>query len=99
MIRLCMIVPILGLITQPASGATADDTETKCADLLKSLNIKSGTDYDTVSARLRAKGWHQTQTTTLNIGSWTKSGRSISVTLNLGNGASTTTAGAVRCRN
>ncbi|MFG4657093.1 hypothetical protein ACF0BG_19420, partial [Acinetobacter baumannii] len=82
-----------------AADAAAEDAATACAKLIGSLSIKSGTDYDTFAARLKAKGWHQTLTTTQNISSWTRSGHTISVTLNLGSGTSATTTGAVRCRN
>lgn len=87
---------LLGWANAPAR---ADDAATRCADAIKALAIRSGTDYDTASARLKAKGWHPTLTTTQNMGFWTKGGRAISITLNLGGGISATTTGAVRCRN
>lgn len=99
MTRFCVAAAILSLTIPAASAASTDDAEARCANLLKELKIKSGADYDAVSAGLKAKRWHQRQTTTQNIGLWTKGGRVISITLNLGNGVSGTTAGAVRCRN
>ncbi|MCJ2136763.1 hypothetical protein MKK69_22390 [Methylobacterium sp. J-026] len=90
---------LLAVSVLSISRAFAKDDEPSCADLIGGLRIKSGIDYDTAAAKLRSKGWRQTSTTTQNIGAWTKGGRAISVTLNLGSGTSVTTVGAVRCRN
>jgi hypothetical protein len=89
---------LLGLALLSGPCAAADDTQTECTDLISGLRIKAGSDYDAIAGKLRAKGWHQTLSTTQNIGVWTKGGHAISVTLNLGSGTSPTTTGAVRCR-
>lgn len=89
---------LLGLALLSSPCVAADDAQTECTDLISGLRIKAGSDYDAITGKLRAKGWHQTLSTTQNIGVWTKGGHAISVTLNIGSGTSPTTTGAVRCR-
>ena len=90
---------LLAVSVSPVSSTVAKDSEPSCAEMIGGLRIKSGAEYETAAAKLRSKGWRQIFTTTQNIGAWTKGGRTISVTLNLGSGTSVTTVGAVRCRN
>lgn len=89
---------LLSPVLLPTAGVCADDAEPSCMDMLKGVRIKAGSDYESVAAQLRGKGWHQTYTMTSNIGSWTKRGHAIAVTLHLGGGTTPTTTGAVRCR-
>ena len=89
---------LLGLVLLSVTGASAEDDRTECTDMIGTLRIKAGSDYDAVAAKLRSKGWHQTFTTTQNIGRWTKGGHAVTITLNLGGGSAPTTTGAVRCR-
>jgi hypothetical protein len=89
---------LFGLVVLSGSRASAEDNRTDCMDMINALRIKAGSDYDAAAGKLRAKGWHQTFTTTQNIALWTKGGHTVTVTLNPGNGMSTTTTGAVRCR-
>ena len=89
---------LLAFAVLSIASAFAKDDAPSCADMVGGLRIKSGLDFDTAAAKLRSKGWRQIFTTTQNISAWTKGGRTISVTLNLGSGTSVTTVGAVRCR-
>lgn len=89
---------LLGLLPLSSQQASADDSRAECMDMMDALRIRAGSDYEAVAGKLRSKGWHQTYTTTQNIGLWTKAGHAVTVTLNLGNGTSPTTTGAVRCR-
>lgn len=89
---------LLGLTLLPSPCAAAEDQRSACTDMINALRIRAGSDYDTVAGKLKAKGWHQSYTTTQNLALWTKAGHTVTVTLNLGGGAGSTTTGAVRCR-
>lgn len=88
---------LVGATMLPTAGYGVDDAEPTCLDMLKGVRIKAGSDYESVAAQLRGKGWHQTYTTTSNIASWRKRGHALSVMLNLGSGPNPTTTGAIRC--